>query len=68
MSELDKSFGLLMDTFENSNHGYTGWYYENDFYKEDIYYSDEDHPLYVAEINGRIVGFIEAFLRKIIWH
>lgn len=24
MTELDKSFGLLMDIFENGDHGYTG--------------------------------------------
>ncbi len=64
ITELYKSFGLLMDTFENGNQGYTGGYYRDDSYKEDIYYSDEENPSYVAEIDGRIIGFIEAFFEN----
>lgn len=64
VTELEKSFGLLMDSFENGEHGYTDGYYEDDSYKEDIYYSDLENPMYVASINNHIIGFIEAYFEK----
>lgn len=64
LAELQKKFCLLMDTFENGECGYSEGYYNDDSYKDELFEYDEERPLYVAEINGAVVGFVEVYFEE----
>lgn len=62
--ELQKNFCLLMDKFENGEFGYSQGYYNDDSYKNEVFEYDEERPLYVAEVNGAVVGFVKIYFEE----